>query len=131
MSNHCLTRRRVELVRLHASDCEPMHTAAWLGPRPQLHRHHHVRLANDKVRAHPWLMLPFRCCSLQYIRRVQSQTFLVCTGLEPDPAVHIEANLAHLHKSMHAPTCDSTQLRERDLPETSRKTFLSSRVFLW
>lgn len=45
----------MELVRLHGSDMEPVHTAAWLRPRPQLHRHHHVRLANDKVqpRARP------------------------------------------------------------------------------
>ena len=53
--------RRVELVRLHAGDADPQGTAAWLDPRPQLQRHHHVRLANDKVPAldlpHPLLHL--------------------------------------------------------------------------
>lgn len=41
--------RRVELVMLHDSDADPKGTMAWLEPRPQLQRHHHIRLANDKV----------------------------------------------------------------------------------
>jgi hypothetical protein len=51
--------RRVELVLLHDSDADPKGTLAWLQPRPQLQRHHHIRLANDKVTAvlmAPWLM---------------------------------------------------------------------------
>jgi len=39
----------VELVLLHDSDADPKGTMAWLEPRPQLQRHHHIRLANDKV----------------------------------------------------------------------------------
>ena len=34
---------------LHDSDADPKGTLAWLQPRPQLQRHHHIRLANDKV----------------------------------------------------------------------------------
>ena len=42
--------RRVELVLLHPSDEQPQGTAAWLAPRPQLARHHHLRLANTQAR---------------------------------------------------------------------------------
>ena len=42
--------RRVELVLLHPSDVQPQGTAAWLAPRPQLTRHHHIRLANSQAR---------------------------------------------------------------------------------
>lgn len=40
--------RRVELVLLHDSDADPKGTLAWLEPRPQLQRHHHIRIHNDK-----------------------------------------------------------------------------------
>ena len=44
-----MSRRRVELVLLHPSDEQPVGTAAWLAPRPQLARHHHIRLANPQA----------------------------------------------------------------------------------
>ena len=49
MTRVVLYGRRVELVLLHDSDADPKGTLAWLQPRPQLQRHHHIRLANDKV----------------------------------------------------------------------------------
>ncbi len=42
-------RRRVELVMLHADGAQPQETAAWLGRRPQVQRHHHIRLSSGKV----------------------------------------------------------------------------------
>jgi hypothetical protein len=41
--------RRVELLLLHQPGEEPSGTIAWLGSRPLLARHHHVRLSHPKV----------------------------------------------------------------------------------
>jgi lysophospholipid hydrolase len=54
--------RRVELVLLHDSDADPKGTLAWLQPRPQLQRHHHIRLANDKVAHTPCRADVCNCC---------------------------------------------------------------------
>ena len=42
--------RRVELVLLHEEGAEPSKTAPWLEARPNLARHHHIRLTHPKVR---------------------------------------------------------------------------------
>ena len=41
--------RRVELVLLHEEGAEPSKTAPWLEARPNLARHHHIRLTHPKV----------------------------------------------------------------------------------
>jgi hypothetical protein len=50
---------------MHAQGAEPSGTLAWLGPRPLLARHHHIRLAHPKARrpaaprpAFVWLRVP-------------------------------------------------------------------------
>ena len=42
--------RRVELVMLHEEGAEPSNTAPWLEARPNLARHHHIRITHSKVR---------------------------------------------------------------------------------
>jgi hypothetical protein len=58
---------------MHAQGAEPSGTLAWLGPRPLLARHHHIRLAHPKARrpaaprpALAWLRVPcFPRCSMR------------------------------------------------------------------
>jgi hypothetical protein len=64
--------RRVELVLLHDSDADPKGTLAWLQPRPQLQRHHHIRLANDKVLLSAGLYRAFGVAGLRRTHRTQA-----------------------------------------------------------